>query len=115
MVFERSWCDHVGFAPPTVVMICRSAPNPIARDFTAAAPNRVWLADVTYSPTAEGWLYLAAVMDLFSPEIVGQGMRDHMQAELASAALTMGHPAAAAVGRIDPPFRSRRAICLTRL
>jgi transposase InsO family protein len=65
------------------------APNLIARDFTAKAPNRVWLADITYIPTAEGWLYLAAVMDLFSRKIVGWAMRDHMQVELASAALTM--------------------------
>ncbi|UPK39352.1 IS3 family transposase [Bradyrhizobium sp. 186] len=65
------------------------APNLIARDFTAGAPNRVWLADITYIPTTEGWLYLAAVMDLFSRKIVGWAMRDHMQVELASAALTM--------------------------
>ena len=65
------------------------APNLIARDFTAPAPNRVWLADITYIPTAEGWLYLAAVMDLFSRKIVGWAMRDHMQVELASAALMM--------------------------
>ena len=65
------------------------APNLIARDFTAKAPNRVWLADITYIPTAEGWLYLAAVMDLFSRKIVGWAMRDHMQVELASAALMM--------------------------
>jgi transposase InsO family protein len=65
------------------------APNLIKRDFTAAAPNRVWLADITYIPTAEGWMYLAAVMDLFSRKIVGWAMRDHMQVELASSALTM--------------------------
>src|SRR6185437_9826244 len=65
------------------------APTLIARDFTASAPNRVWLADITYIPTAEGWLYLAAVMDLFSRKIVGWAMRDHMQVELVSAALTM--------------------------
>lgn len=65
------------------------APNLIARDFTAPAPNRVWLADITYIPTAEGWLYLAAVMDLFSRKIIGWAMQDHMQVELASAALTM--------------------------
>jgi len=65
------------------------APNLIARDFTAAAPNRVWLADITYIPTAEGWLYLAAVMDLFSRKIIGWAMRDHMQVELTSSALTM--------------------------
>jgi putative transposase len=65
------------------------APNLIARDFTAAAPNRVWLADITYIPTAEGWLYLATVMDLFSRKIIGWAMRDHMQVELTSSALTM--------------------------
>jgi transposase InsO family protein len=52
------------------------APNLIARDFTAAAPNRVWLADITYIPTAQGWLYLAAVMDLFSRKTVGWAMHD---------------------------------------
>jgi len=65
------------------------APNLIARDFSAPVPNRIWLADITYIPTAEGWLYLAAVMDLFSRKIVGWAMRDHMQVELAAAALTM--------------------------
>ena len=65
------------------------APNLIARNFKAEAANRVWLADITYIPTAEGWLYLAAVMDLFSRRIVGWAMRDTMQVELASAALTM--------------------------
>jgi putative transposase len=65
------------------------APNLIERDFTAAAPNRVWLADITYIPTAEGWLYLAAIMDLFSRKIVGWAMRDHLRAELASSALSM--------------------------
>jgi len=65
------------------------APNLIAPDFTAAAPNRGRLADITYSPAAEGWLYLAAVMDLFSRKIIGWAMQDHMQVELASAALTM--------------------------
>ncbi|WP_338830701.1 IS3 family transposase [Bradyrhizobium sp. 27S5] len=65
------------------------APNLIARDFSAPVPSRIWLADITYIPTAEGWLYLAAVMDLFSRKIVGWAMRDHMQVELAAAALTM--------------------------
>jgi putative transposase len=65
------------------------APNLLARDFTAAAPNRIWLADITYVPTGEGWLYLAAVMDLFSRKIVGWAMRDHLRTELASSALTM--------------------------
>ena len=65
------------------------APNLIARDFTAPAPNRVWLADITYIETDEGWLYLAAVMDLYSRKIVGWTMRDHLRTELASSALAM--------------------------
>ncbi|WP_342724158.1 IS3 family transposase [Bradyrhizobium sp. B097] len=65
------------------------ASNLIERHFAAAAPNLIWLADITYIPTAEGWLYLAAIMDLFSRKIVGWAMRDHMQVELASSALTM--------------------------
>jgi transposase InsO family protein len=81
------------------------APNLIARDFTAAAPNRIWLADITYIPTAEGWLYLAAVMDLFSRKIVGWAMRDHMRTELASSALAMAierqRPAAGLIHHSD--------------
>lgn len=65
------------------------APNLLDRNFTAPAPNRVWLADITYIPTGEGWLYLAAVMDLYSRKIVGWAMRDHLRTELASTALTM--------------------------
>ena len=60
--------------PPTAATL-PIAPNLVARDFRAAAPNRVWLADITYIPTDEGWMYLAAVMDLFSRKIVGWAMR----------------------------------------
>ena len=42
------------------------APNLLDRDFTAAKPNQIWLADITYIETDQGWLYLAAVMDLYS-------------------------------------------------
>jgi transposase InsO family protein len=65
------------------------APNLLNRSFTASAPNRVWLADITYVPTDGGWLYLAAVMDMYSRKIVGWAMRDHLRTELASAALAM--------------------------
>jgi putative transposase len=65
------------------------APNLIGRNFTAEASNRVWLADITYIPTGEGWLYLAAIMDLYSRKIVGWAMRDHLRTELASSALMM--------------------------
>lgn len=65
------------------------APNLLDRNFIAAAPNRVWLADITYIETDQGWLYLAAVMDLYSRKIVGWAMRDHLRTELPLAALTM--------------------------
>ncbi|HLY88745.1 MAG TPA: IS3 family transposase, partial [Acetobacteraceae bacterium] len=50
------------------------APNLLGRKFTASAPDRVWLADITYIPTAEGWLYLAVVLDMFSRRVVGWAM-----------------------------------------
>jgi transposase InsO family protein len=49
--------------------------------FAAERPNQVWLADITYVPTKEGWLYLAVVLDLFTRKIVGWAMRGHMRAE----------------------------------
>jgi transposase InsO family protein len=65
------------------------APNLLERRFTAERPNQVWLADLTYIPTGEGWLYLAAIMDLHTRKIVGWAMRDHLRAELATSALIM--------------------------
>jgi putative transposase len=65
------------------------APNLIKRNFRAAAPDQVWLADITYIDTGQGWLYLAAVMDLYSRKIVGWAMQDHMGTELPLAALRM--------------------------
>jgi transposase InsO family protein len=47
------------------------APNLLEQTFVATRPNQVWLADITYVPTVEGWLYLAVVPDLFSRKIVG--------------------------------------------
>jgi transposase InsO family protein len=65
------------------------APNLLGRDFTASAPGRVWLADLTYIRTAEGWLYLAVVLDLSSRRAIGWAMADHLGHELALAALDM--------------------------
>ncbi len=50
------------------------APNVLARRFVTKAPNQVWVSDVTYIPTGEGWLYLAAILDLFSRRVVGYAM-----------------------------------------
>ncbi len=65
------------------------APNLLAQDFTASAPNQKWLADITYIDTAQGWSYLALVLDLFARRIVGWAMADHMRAELVEDALLM--------------------------
>jgi putative transposase len=73
------------------------APNRLDQKFAAERPNQVWLADITYVPTEEGWLYLAVVLDLFTRKIVGWAMRDHMRAELTIPALTM------AIQRQKPP------------
>jgi transposase InsO family protein len=65
------------------------APNLLDRNFIAIAPNQIWLADITYIGTDQGWLYLAAVMDLYSRRIVGWAMVDHLRADLPLAALRM--------------------------
>lgn len=65
------------------------APNLLEQQFTVAAPNQVWLADITYVPTAEGWLYLAVVLDLFARKVVGWAMRETMSQALAIDALRM--------------------------
>jgi putative transposase len=67
----------------------RVAEDLLDRDFAAGAPNRCWVADITYLRTWEGWLYLAAVQDLYSRRIVGWSMADHMRTELVTDALAM--------------------------
>ena len=66
-----------------------AAPNLLKGDFNPLWPNQAWVSDITYIDTAEGWLYLAAVMDLFARPIVGWAMADHMQTSLVEAAFTM--------------------------
>ena len=65
------------------------APNLLDQRFEASAPNRVWLADVTFVATDEGWLYVALVMDLFSRKFVGWAMSAHIDGELTRSALTL--------------------------
>ena len=65
------------------------APNVLDRAFAAPAPNRRWIADFTYIWTAEGWLYVAAVVDLFSRRVVGWSMSAAMAAQLVTDALVM--------------------------
>ncbi|TRD14906.1 IS3 family transposase [Palleronia caenipelagi] len=65
------------------------SPNLLGRAFHCTTPNTVWLADITYVGTGEGWLYLAAVKDMASREIVGWSMADHLGADLCCDALRM--------------------------
>jgi putative transposase len=69
------------------------ASNVLDREFYPDRPDAAWAADITYVPTAEGWLYLAVVLDLFSRRVVGWATADHLRSELACDALRMalGH------------------------
>jgi putative transposase len=66
------------------------APNRLGRNFEATAPGQVWLADLTYVRTGEGWLYLAALIDLYTRKVVGWSMRETLHAGIALEALRMG-------------------------
>ena len=72
------------------------APNVLERNFVTTAPNQKWLADLTYVPTDEGWLYVALVLDLYARKIVGWAMSDTMPQELTLCALDI------ALGWRDP-------------
>lgn len=63
------------------------ADNVLNRHFDAEAPNQKWVADITYIPTAEGWLYLAAVLDLFSRKVVGWATSERIDEALVTSAL----------------------------
>lgn len=73
------------------------APNHLQREFDVSAPNRVWVGDITYVKTCQGFLYLAVIIDLFSRRVVGWAAADHMRTELPLAALAM------ATGLRNPP------------
>jgi putative transposase len=65
------------------------APNQLNREFMVQKPDTVYVGDITYLPTGEGWLYLAVVLDLCSRAVVGWSMANHMRAELVNHALSM--------------------------
>jgi len=67
-----------------------SRPDLVEREFTAAAPNRLWVADITYVKTHSGWVYAAFVLDVFSRRIVGWQLSGNLYTELALDALNMG-------------------------
>jgi transposase InsO family protein len=65
------------------------APNTLNRDFTALEPNKKWVSDITYIPTAQGWLYLAVILDLYSRIVVGWSMSGSCDEDLVGRALDM--------------------------
>lgn len=67
----------------------RPAPDLVDRNFTASAPNQLWVADITYVPTWAGFLYLAVVIDAFARRVVGWSMANHLRTELVLNALNM--------------------------
>ena len=87
------------------------AENLLNQNFKVAAPNTVWVSDISYIPTNEGWLYLASVVDLYSKDVVGMAMNSIMPKELVIQALKR------AIGRERPSkglihhFRPGGSIC----
>ena len=89
---RKKFRPSTGSTPPA-----RVAPNLLERRFEVMAPDRAYVGDITYVPTAQGWLYLAVVIDLFSRAVVGWAMAEHRRAALVNQALTM------AIQRRQPP------------
>ena len=81
---RRRWPADDGARPEHLI-----APNLLERQFNAHGPNRRWVADFTYLWTAEGWLYVAIVLDLYSRRVVGWSMSETMGAQFVLDALTM--------------------------
>src|SRR4051794_33514298 len=81
----RRNCGRTTISVPGV----RVADDLVERQFRPAGPNQLWVADITYIRTWEGWLYLAAVQDAYSRAIVGWSMADHMRQALVIDALQM--------------------------
>ena len=91
------------------------AENLLQRDFSPAAPDRVWSSDITYIATDEGWLYLAVVIDLFSRQVVGWSMKPHMRTRAGQRRAAHGVVPPASGGRLDLPQRPRQPVLQPRV
>lgn len=82
---------QVGYRKPRskTGAISHLAENKLRQDFDADSPNQIWLSDITYVRTHEGWLFLAVVLDLFSRQVVGCSMQSKMHVDLVLNALVM--------------------------
>ena len=74
------------FRPRTTLAGQRAAPN-LIKDLAASAPDQIWVSDITYVATSEGWLYLAVILDLFSRRVLGWKLGETLEAELVAVAL----------------------------
>lgn len=81
-----------------------AAPNLLQQDFTTDGPNRVWLSDITYIDTAEGWLYLTTVEDMWSRRVVGHAIADHLRAQSVVGSVADGVGTTSCRAWIDFPF-----------
>jgi transposase InsO family protein len=92
------------------------APDLVERSFAASAPDRLWVADITYLPTEhDGFLYLAVILDVCSRRVVGWSMQDHLRTELVLAALEMAVSKRRGGARADSSLRSWLPIYLRAL
>jgi putative transposase len=89
---------------------CPIALNVSDQNFACDGPDQKWGADISYIRTAEGWLYLGIVLDLYSRRIVGWATSDRLKKGLALKGPDPGHPDAATAGRPHPPFGPRQPI-----
>jgi putative transposase len=89
---ERGWSGQIGrVRVRTTIRDRKAAPAPdlVNRGFNPDGPDRIWASDITYLRTAQGWLYLATVIDLYSRRVIGWSMATHLRAELVCDALSM--------------------------
>ena len=88
---KRGWSGVIAaglFRQPGAIRALSQRPICVQRTFSASAPDQLWIADITYVPTGEGFLYLAVILDVFS-RVVGWSMQEHVRTELVVAALEM--------------------------
>jgi len=78
------------------------APNLLQREFTATEPNQKWITDITYIPTAQGWLYLAVILDVYSRLVVGWSMSPNCDEELVGKRITDGTSSSSPSGGTSP-------------
>ena len=86
------------------------APNKLQRQFTVPAPDQAWVTDITYLRTAEGWLYLAVVLDLFSRAVIGWSMKATPAPRTGARCTAHGNLAATSEDNSDDPLRPRRPV-----